>query len=189
MEVTWNNQIVNTKINVLTGTFGIGKSRLAEQVTRKWKEMGYTVSGLLSPARFSQGKKTGIFVQNAENEEIHLLASAIPGEIHGLDFGMWTFDDEVLAWGLNKLKQIKSTDLFVIDELGPLEFEQKKGWSDAFTILQNQAYLMALVVIRPKCISSFKDQGFSFNTIVLDKDLNDEGLLDQLSPQQFNPQK
>jgi len=53
-------------------------------------------------------------------------------------------------------------DLLVVDELGPLEFEQNIGWRATFEILEGQKYKLAIVVIRPECIQAFAKMGFAF---------------------------
>jgi hypothetical protein len=39
--------------------------------------------------------------------------------------------------------------LLVIDELGPVEFDQGRGLTKAFDILDSQTYRLAVAVVRP----------------------------------------
>ncbi len=153
------------KLLVVTGWRGVGKTTYCQQVAAEYRQAGRKVSGLLSPARFDQKQKNGIFVQDLVSCEIRLAASSVPGEIRpGLSLGNWTFDPQIFTWGNHCLRQVVETDLLVIDELGPLEFNRQTGWIASFEVLRRAHYQLALVVIRPECVDAFSNLGFVFQT-------------------------
>ncbi|HTX78151.1 MAG TPA: nucleoside-triphosphatase [Longilinea sp.] len=149
-------------ILVVTGGREVGKTTFCRKVIGYYRGEGKSVSGLLSPARFENGKKTGILAVALETNEQRLLASQVEGEIDGVRQGCWTFDAEVVAWGNQQLEKIVETNLLVIDELGPLEFQRHLGWQAAFDCLKFGKFGLALVVIRPECLGDFSGLGFTF---------------------------
>jgi len=122
------------------------------------------VSGILTPGRYENGLRNGIYAVRLAGDETRLLASQLQGELDGLRLGPWTFDNEVFAWGNRHLLELKATttDLLVIDELGFLEFDRGQGWVAAFNLLSQRNYRAAIVIIRPECIQSFASLGYQF---------------------------
>lgn len=151
-------------IRVVSGWRGVGKTTYCQQVVEQFRIAGLKVSGLLSPARFENHQKTGIFAVDLHSRQSQLVASLLPGEIEGTRFGPWTFDPRVFAWGNRALLQAKGADLLVIDELGFLEFDLQTGWNASFEVLQKKDFRLAMVVIRPECIEAFSNKGFTFQT-------------------------
>jgi nucleoside-triphosphatase THEP1 len=68
----------------------------------------------------------------------------------------------VLEWGNLRLTQSVKTDLLMIDELGPLEFERQMGWTASFDLLKSGQFGIAMVVIRPECLAAFSQMGFAY---------------------------
>ena len=143
-------------ILILTGNRGSGKTTLCKSLIERKTAEGRAVSGLLSPARFDSKEKTGILTVDICTGEKRLLASKIDDEISGFQFGIWTFDPEVLAWGNEVLRRSIPADLFIIDEIGPLEFAMSIGWTNVFDALASGRYRAALVIVRPDYLRSAK---------------------------------
>lgn len=151
------------KILVIGGKRGAGKTTYCQNAVAEYRKAGAKVAGLLSPGRFENGKKNGIFAVDLVSDQSRLAASPVPGEIaDGLRFGAWTFDRGVLAWGNQCLRQSSGADVLVIDELGYLEFDLNSGWTAGFEVLRAKNYQLALVVIRSDCIEPFANLGFTF---------------------------
>ncbi len=144
---------------VLTGWRGVGKTALCQQVVEVCRGRGQGVGGLLSPGRFSAGAKTGIWAEDLTSGERRLLASALPGELQGPQLGPWTFDDSVFAWGNQRLALTPAGELLVIDELGPLEFDQQRGWMASFDLLAQARHTLTLIVVRPECLEALARLG------------------------------
>lgn len=149
-------------IVVITGERGAGKTTFCQQIIKVYKNAGLSICGVITPGRFKDSQKNGIFVIDLASGQSRLLASAIPEELDGIRFGHWTFDSHVFEWGNQCLGQITDSDVVVIDELGPLEFELHSGWMTGFEILRSQKYRLAIAVIRPECINAFSKMGFDF---------------------------
>ena len=147
-------------ILILTGSRGAGKTTLCNRLIDEARVRGWQVAGVLSPAQFDRGEKTGIQAQDVRTQSRRPLAkrrssknspSTPPAT---LDTQTWKFEESALAWGNQLLKAAVPCDLLVIDELGPLEFEQGKGWSAGFEAVDSRRYRFAVVVIRPHYVES-----------------------------------
>ena len=143
----------SASVHVLSGESGSGKTTLCVRTVSLLQRAGVQVAGIVSPARFEGGKKTGIFVQDVRTGSRRLLAE--PGKGDGLG---WSFDPEALRWGSDVLKTAAPCDVLVIDELGPLELKQGKGWTAAWDVLNAHPAVAALVVVRPSLVDSLKDR-------------------------------
>lgn len=166
-----------SKIIVITGGFSVGKTSLCRRLVNEYKLAGKSVVGLLSPARFEDGKKTGIETLDIASGQSRLLASSTVGELHGLDFGIWTFDTQVITWANTCLKKITSTDVIMIDEIGPLEFNEGKGWQAVFDVIKLSKFQQAIIVIRPGFLERFKQMGFLFSTFWIKNGCTEDDLI------------
>jgi nucleoside-triphosphatase THEP1 len=162
------------EIMVITGWRDVGKTSYCQRAVEAYRAAGRTVSGLLSPGRFEQcldrldNRKTGFFAHDLRSGERRLVASAVPGELNGIQLGPWTFDAQVFEWGNRCLQQADGADVLFIDELGPLEFNRQTGWVASFDLLRRKNYRLALVVIRPELLGAFSSLGFAFQTKEID---------------------
>jgi nucleoside-triphosphatase THEP1 len=154
--------VYSDEILLITGGRNTGKTAYCQEIIQRSWNAGWTIGGLLAPGRFNNGVKTGYWITNLLSGESRLFASQVPDEIRGFHFGRWTFDEKVMEWGNMCLQAIQGVDLFVIDELGFLEFDLKTGWIASFDILRTGDYRLGLVVIRPECIEQFRQMGFQF---------------------------
>ena len=139
---------------ILTGERGSGKTTLLQRLVKRKTAQGGKVGGLLTPARFEAGEKTGIYVVDLHSGETRLFASKKPAEMTGFTFCEWIFDPQVLMWGNQVLASAESADLFIIDEIGPMELEQGEGWTNALTLLAKGAKpnQTMLAVVRSECL-------------------------------------
>ncbi len=150
---------------VLTGERGAGKTTHCRALVEQARAAGWDVAGLLSLAIFKGGVKTGILTQDLRTGEarpLAVLATQPPLTTHHLPLGQWHFDPSVIAWGNQILESRQPCDLFIVDELGPLEFFRGEGWVSAFDALRQVHYRLTVIVIRPECIDAFAKMGFSF---------------------------
>ena len=152
------------KITVITGERGAGKTRFCALQEINARQQGKQVAGVLSPSLFQNGKKVGFYLKDLQTEEQCLGGSTILKPENTFDFYKWNMDRDSFDWANDFLSKIKSCDLLIIDELGPLEFELNNGLTAAFDCLRTAEYKKALVVIRPELIAAFKALGFTFDT-------------------------
>jgi nucleoside-triphosphatase THEP1 len=141
-------------INLLTGEIGSGKTSFCLSLAGIAREAGVDLGGLLSPAVFSEGKKTGIDVLDLKSSRQKRLAELKQVRSSEVETRRWAFTPQVVAWGNRKLLEAVPCDLLLIDELGPLEFLQGQGWANGFKVLAGGQYRAALVVIRPSLLEN-----------------------------------
>lgn len=142
------------KLWIISGEIGAGKTVLCARLIKAFKELGWQITGLRSPAIMEAGKKTGIAVENLASQEIRRLA-VHDYKPEGLEDDPihWTFDPLVLVWGNQVFAHAVPTDLLVVDEIGPLEMKREQGWVNALSALDSRQYRQAILVMRPKLLA------------------------------------
>lgn len=161
--------MTDSSLWVLTGGRGAGKTIHCGALAEQASIAGWDVAGLLSPAIFKDGVKTSILTQDLRTGESRPLAMLsalnVKRSTFSREFGQWRFDPVVMDWGNQILQSRQPCDLFIVDELGPLEFFRGEGWVNAFDALRQARYRLAVVVIRPECVDAFANMGFSFQVV------------------------
>lgn len=151
----WNH---HPKLLIVTGEIGAGKTIWTRDFIDYVRAQRAEIRGLLSPAIFENGVKTGIGLVNlatGEQRQLAWLRTDTSDENKGIVTKRWRFDPDVLAWGDTVLRDISHTELLIIDEIGPLELEHGAGWQSALKLLDAQdTYRSACVVIRPGLITT-----------------------------------
>jgi len=138
---------------LISGQSEAGKTRFCRQMIEKARTLGLSVGGVLSPAVFAEGVKTGIEVENLRSGERRLLATAREEAADSIT-PHWKFDPGVLDWGARALASSTPCDLLVVDELGPLELQNNQGWIDGIHAVDSRRYRLALVVIRSSLLAT-----------------------------------
>ena len=163
------------KLLLLSGPSGSGKTSLCLQVIQSAQHLGFNLGGVVSPGCFADGHKEAIIVQAVRSGETRLLAKPMSAVQLQDDASprtpAWSFDPAAVTWGNHILAHSLPADLFIIDELGPLEWLQNKGWTAAFTAIDSRQYHLCVLITRPE---------------LLDRALNrwlDAGILHISSPQ------
>ena len=114
--------------------------------------------GLVSPAIFEGDQKTGIGLKDLETGEQRRLAyrkGAEDGDIQTQD---WQMVAETLEWGNSILEHIETCDLFILDEVGPFEFEHGMGLVAGLDIVDTARDFPCVVVVRPSLIQMARDR-------------------------------
>lgn len=137
-------------LTILTGPGGSGKTTLCRELAATARRSGRDVAGVLSLGRFAGARKAGIEAMDLRSGETRPLAwrhdPAHPGT---LELCSWSFDETALAWGNDLLRRATPCGLLVVDELGPLELLEGRGWTAALEAIDSGGYDRALVVVRP----------------------------------------
>jgi len=137
-------------LTILTGPAGSGKTTLCREFAVAARRSGLDVAGVLSPARFVAACKVGIEAVDLRSGATRPLAWLHdPARPAMLELGSWSFDAAVLAWGNALLQRAAPCGLLVVDELGPLELLQGRGWSAGLDAIDSGDYDLAVAVVRP----------------------------------------
>lgn len=142
---------------IITGEFGAGKTRWCQQFLALARQAGWDAAGLLSPAVFEHGQKIAIDALDVRSGERRRLAvRRRAGEVTFETTPEWVFDEQTMAWGNILFRQALPCDLLMVDEIGPLELLEGKGWVAALEVIASRAYRLAVVVVRPSLLPLVK---------------------------------
>ncbi|MBN1265553.1 MAG: ATP-binding cassette domain-containing protein [Anaerolineales bacterium] len=150
---------------VVTGLSGAGKTTWCREMVKHAKAKGLTVGGLLSPAVFEEGRKTGIDLIDLVSGEQRPLAKLRGETVSGVGTAQWDLDPEVIAWGDAILTEQPDCDILVLDELGPLEFFRKEGFLSGLALIDQKQFRAAFVVVRSSLLP-FAQQRWPYAHIV-----------------------
>jgi nucleoside-triphosphatase THEP1 len=152
----------------LTGKSGAGKTKACQKIVHAAQNAGLSVFGFYCPAVFNGKDKTGMQVCLLPDGETYLLGTLEKQE-GWLSIGRWWMDRSVFERVNDHLKKFNSSDLLLIDEIGPAEIEDKKGWPAALNLLKEDHFQMAVVSFRPAFIEFFNENYSGIKVINLDK--------------------
>ncbi|NLF64558.1 MAG: hypothetical protein GX579_08130 [Chloroflexi bacterium] len=138
---------------LVTGSSGAGKTSWCAAVVRLARAHSLPIGGLLSPAIMSGSDKIAIDLLDLSSGERRQLAQrlTLPARLstHDPVTGHWRFDLATIAWGNRVLGKIAMDGLVIIDEMGPLEFEQQQGLQGGLHLVDTGRYRVACVTVRP----------------------------------------
>lgn len=138
---------------IVTGEIGAGKTRWCQQFLELARQAGWNAAGIVSPGVFENGQKVAIEAVDVRSGERRRLATRRQTEdsalIHTRE---WQFETETMEWGNTVFQQALPCDLLIVDEIGPLELLQGKGWVAALEAIASRAYRLAVVVVRPSLL-------------------------------------
>lgn len=149
---------------LITGPRSAGKTTWCLRMAEHADTLGREVDGLLSPPLFLNRQKVGIDLVNLSTWEHRRLATSSqkwpiaerqPAAFPTSDIstGHWQFDPVTLSWGNQVLQRLTACDVFILDEIGPLEFHQHKGLQEGLRLVDNRHYRLACVTIRPSLLA------------------------------------
>jgi nucleoside-triphosphatase THEP1 len=151
---------------LISGERQVGKTTLLLEV--RAAAIRLRLGGFLSVARFENGEKTGIDLMDAATGKIMPLAfvesedTQMNADEHKLKgetrTGHYRFDSAALAAGLCYALAGQGADVFLVDELGPLELLRGEGWADVIPIIQARDFGVGLVVVRPELSEMARQQ-------------------------------
>lgn len=123
----------------------MGKTTLCRRVVAQAQAAGRTCGGLLTLAVEGTERRAVVNVQTGEARPLTVSKG-------GVRQGRFRFDPRTLEWGKEVLTRATPCDLLVVDEIGPLEIEQREGWVSALDLLHSSSFRLALIVVRPELI-------------------------------------
>jgi len=139
-------------ITILTGARGAGKTTLLMKLVQQSQVNNIRAAGVISPAVFVGSDKTAIDLLNVAGGESRRLANLRQSESTGIMTERWVFEADTLEWGNRILASIPFCDLFLLDELGPIELERNQGLNEGIKALNQRNFKFGIVVIRPELI-------------------------------------
>ncbi len=71
----------------------------------------------------------------------------------GIPFSHFRLSPHAMEDSAQSLHASFPTEVFVLDELGPLELIHGRGWIDVLTLLRKEKYNIALLVVRPTLLT------------------------------------
>lgn len=138
---------MTARIVILTGKRGVGKSTVCRKTIDMAQAKRYTCGGILTLSRSGDVREV-LDVHSGHARRLTLE----PGVSNGVVQGRFRFDPATLEWGDDVLSHAAPCHLLVVDELGPLEIDRRKGWVKAFDVLREASFTLALVVVRPELL-------------------------------------
>ncbi len=150
---------------LITGSSGVGKTTWCRELVGS-ADSRISLAGFISPGVYEGGHKTGIDLVALPDWQVRRLAESQgsasqptpaapesdPSSPQEIATQNWRFISETLEWGDELLHEEAAPDLWVFDELGPLEFLQNTGLHTALDIVSARRYQLAVVVVRPTLV-------------------------------------
>jgi nucleoside-triphosphatase THEP1 len=140
------------RIVLLTGERQIGKSTLCGKLAQRLAHAGYQVSGLLT-------RRTGF--HDLEVTELHTgqtypLTRPFDPNVNR-PLGNFIFSPDAVERSNQAFQTCFPTQVFILDELGPLEFVHQKGWASVIPMIAHEVYGLAVMVVRPELLTQAMD--------------------------------
>jgi len=153
---------------LLSAPSGSGKTTACLQLTDLVRASGAKVCGIVCPAVFKGRHKCAIDMRDLSSGEQRLLARRIaPGEKATL--GDWHFEHRTLAWGQHLLSHLPDAEVFILDEIGPLELLHDGGLSLGIDAARHFPAILKVLTIRPSLVLPLTErlENMSVSTIDL----------------------
>jgi nucleoside-triphosphatase THEP1 len=143
------------KIFLVSGPSGCGKTSFCNHFLEALHEAPMNprcIRGILSLPLMQENDRCGILAMDLRSGERRLLATRNHGARDGIHTARWRFDPQTLRWCNQVLAAAIPCDLLLIDELGPLEFEQGRGCLEGLKAVDSGQFQLALVVVRTRLL-------------------------------------
>lgn len=139
-------------LTLVTGPRGAGKTRWCMALADRARGLGLNLRGLVSPAVIAGRQKIGIDLLDLASGERRRLAYRKGDKGGDLATTDWQMASDSLHWGNALLEGISSCELFILDEVGPLEFEQGIGLAAGLDFVDTHRHIPCFVVVRPSLL-------------------------------------
>ena len=135
----------------VTGPPGVGKTTLVVKVTSRLKEAGVRVVGFYTLEDREGGVRVGFRLVNVNNGEWRWLAHV--NKVQGPMVGKYHVDINAIEWGLTLLNEVG--DLYVIDEVGPMEMKHPSFLRNIESIINSKRFLITVHVRMSNWVNSY----------------------------------
>jgi nucleoside-triphosphatase THEP1 len=143
-------------ILIISGTRSSGKTSFCTSLSKILRSNGWDVAGLLSLPVIKKGEEIAKDAFDIRSGVRRSLGSV---KLHGratteVQIGRWTFDAKTIDWCNTIFQSSIPCDFLIIDEIGPLEFDQGQGFLEALPALDSGEFINGVVVIRPHLLAA-----------------------------------
>jgi nucleoside-triphosphatase len=142
-------------MRIVTADRGAGKTTFLLGYMSRVAHSGKSVGGIASPAVIEDGRRVGYDLLDLRSGNRRLLARLGKLGKSCVTIGPYWFDDAALDEGNDAIISAvhDGLDVIAIDEIGPLEFEEK-GWARALAIALQKHFCEQelMVVVRPSLV-------------------------------------
>lgn len=135
------------RIILLTGGRQVGKTTALSEAVKRLQDAGVKVAGLLT-------QRTGphdLAVIELHTGARYSLTDPYR-DIPGAPTSNFVMNEAAFARSDAALAMSFPTQVFVLDEIGPLELRHRRGWVRALDLLGHEPYALAFVVVRPELL-------------------------------------
>jgi len=155
-------------IFIITGEIGEGKTTFAQQVVHDLRKKGLAIAGFLAPGIDDNGKRNGFRLSDLSTGVEVELCTRIQHE-SWIQTGPFYFNPEGLKRGheLLQAEQAKEKQLIVIDEIGPLELNDR-GWADSIETLCRESIVPQMWIVRKGLVSAVARKWNAGNVWIFD---------------------
>lgn len=135
---------------IVSGELNSGKTSLCRLIAAELKDRNWDTAGILTLGIFVEAEKVAFDIHDIRTGDSLRLAEVTERgtSMNGPSTKHWTFSDDALAWANKVLSQSTPCQVLIVDELGPLEFEQDTGLLSGIEAIETGDYTIALIVIR-----------------------------------------
>ncbi len=133
------------KIILLTGARQIGKSTACLRLVTLLRSTPLKVAGLLTQ-RVGEHDLRVTELHSGETYPLTLPSTSNTG----FSLGHFRFSPEAMTRSDQALDACFPTQVFILDEIGPLELTYGQGWIRTFQLLRRYHYRVAFLVVRPE---------------------------------------
>ena len=166
---------ISSPVVVLTGRSGAGKTTVMESIVAHLREESVPVVGLIQPARFLDGEKTGFDIRDLQTGRETLFAERV--RRHDGVFGMsYRFEEKGARLAHEALSSIPRDSVVVVDELGPLELRGKGHMGALQKAIAERPPLLLLLVVRRHLIPAFLSALSATDATVIDVETAGSGV-------------
>lgn len=146
------------RLTLVTGPRGSGKTLWCMDLIGRARARGLQPGGLISPSIFIDNIKIGIGLKDLQTGEQRRLAHRKGAEDGDIQTQDWQLVAETLEWGNSVLERLEACDLFILDEMGPFEFEHGVGLVEGLRIIDTVQDFPCVVVIRPSLMEQARQR-------------------------------
>ncbi|MBT7601594.1 MAG: AAA family ATPase [Anaerolineae bacterium] len=136
---------------LVSGPSGSGKTTFCSKLVNLARSSDTSIGGILCLAVFEGGNKVGIDqydIKSGKQQRLGLRSKWV----NSYAVGCWHLSKNVISQGNQALAELSKEDVVIIDEIGPLEFEDGCGYQQALRLLDKGCYRLAFVAVRPSLL-------------------------------------